>query len=70
MTSTQSAPTQYAPGWTAPIEAVRREADILIVDDDDGLRREMAAYLSAHGYRVHQAPEARTARRILKAEPI
>jgi two-component system OmpR family response regulator len=59
--------TDYEPSTT---EAGRREADVLIVDDDDGLRREMAAYLAAHGYRVHQAPEARTARRILRSEPI
>lgn len=70
MTSTESASMEYAPRDVGPIEAGRREADILIVDDDDGLRHEMAAYLSSHGYRVHQAPEARTARRILKTEPI
>jgi two-component system, OmpR family, response regulator len=70
MTSTQYASIASAPTEARPTVFGRREADILIVDDDDGLRREMAAYLSTHGYRVHQAPEARTARRILKAEPI
>jgi two-component system OmpR family response regulator len=47
-----------------------RDADLLIVDDDDELRAEMAAYLRGHGYIVHEAAEARTARRILKASPI
>ena len=70
MTSTQSASIDAAPIEAGFGEVGRREADVLIVDDDDGLRREMAAYLGAHGYRVHQAPEARTARRILKTEPI
>jgi two-component system OmpR family response regulator len=45
-------------------------ADILLVDDDDELRTEMAAYLTLHGYGVHQAADAREARRKLKDAPI
>ncbi len=51
--------------WTDPAEA-----DILLVDDDNGLRAEMAAYLASHGYRVHQAGDVKQARERLKAEPI
>jgi two-component system OmpR family response regulator len=53
------------------IEAVdAAAADILLVDDDEELRAETAAYLAAHGYHVHQAGEARAARVILQARPI
>jgi two-component system OmpR family response regulator len=45
-------------------------ADILLVDDDVELRTEMAAYLTLHGYGVHQAADAREARRQLKDQPI
>jgi two-component system OmpR family response regulator len=44
--------------------------DILIVDDDNALRLEMAAYLAGHGYVVHQAADAKQARSLLKSERI
>jgi two-component system OmpR family response regulator len=34
-----------------------RNIDLLIVDDDDELRGEMAAYLSSHGYKVYEAAD-------------
>ena len=43
---------------------------LLLVEDDDELRREMAAYLAANGYPVEEAADAAAARRILKARPI
>jgi len=43
---------------------------LLIVDDDNDLRVEIAGYLGAHGYVVHEAADARQARAILKAERI
>lgn len=43
---------------------------ILIVDDDDALRLEIAAYLAGHGYVVHQAADAKQARVLLKSERI
>jgi two-component system, OmpR family, response regulator len=44
--------------------------DILIVDDDAELRREMADYLAGHGLKVHQAGDARQAREVLAAQAI
>ena len=46
------------------------DADLLIVDDDDALRQEMAGYLSGHGYVVHQARDAKEARAKLQKEPV
>jgi two-component system OmpR family response regulator len=51
-------------------DPARHAAEILIVDDDDGLRVEIAAYLAKHGYVVHQAADAKQARAILKTERI
>ena len=45
-------------------------AELLIVDDDEGLRRETADYLSSHGYRVHEAGDVPAARRALERLPI
>jgi two-component system OmpR family response regulator len=45
-------------------------AEVLLVEDDDELRGEMAAYLSDNGYAVAQAGDVETARRILAARPI
>jgi two-component system OmpR family response regulator len=39
---------------------------LLLVEDDQDLRAEMAAYLSANGYVVHEAGDAAEARRILR----
>ncbi|MCY1647466.1 response regulator transcription factor [Caulobacter sp. SL161] len=46
------------------------EADILIVDDDDALRTEMASYLAGHGFVVHLARDAKEARAQLQAQAI
>ena len=46
------------------------DADLLIVDDDDALREEMAAYLAGHGYVIHQARDGKEARAKLKSEPV
>jgi two-component system, OmpR family, response regulator len=46
------------------------EIDLLLVDDDAELRGEMAAYLAAHDYVVHQAKDAKAARAALAAHPI
>jgi two-component system OmpR family response regulator len=47
-----------------------QDADVLIVDDDRDLRREMADYLVSHGFRVHEAGDARQAREVLADQPI
>lgn len=44
--------------------------DILIVDDDDALRDEMAHYLADHGFSVHDARNAAEARKALESTPI
>jgi two-component system OmpR family response regulator len=51
-------------------DPARHAAEILIVDDDDDLRVEIAGYLGAHGYVVHEAADARQARATLKTERI
>jgi two-component system OmpR family response regulator len=40
--------------------------NLLLVEDDQDLRAEMAAYLSANGYAVHEAGDAVEARQILR----
>jgi two-component system OmpR family response regulator len=45
-------------------------AEVLLVEDDEELRREMAAYLEGAGHTVRQAGDVPTARRMLKAHPI
>lgn len=47
-----------------------QDADILLVDDDDQLRLEIADYLAQHGFTVHQARDAREMRAKLTAAPI
>jgi two-component system OmpR family response regulator len=47
-----------------------RDVDLLVVDDDVDLRREIAAYLSAHDYTVHEAGTAAEMRRKLDAGPV
>ncbi len=44
--------------------------DVLVVDDDDALREEMAAYLADHGFSVHTARDAIEARKQLEASPV
>ena len=46
------------------------EADILIVDDDDALRREMADYLAGYGFVVHEARDGKEARAQLQSHAI
>lgn len=46
------------------------DADILIVDDDDALRKEMADYLTSHGFVVHQACNAKETRAQLQCQPV
>jgi two-component system OmpR family response regulator len=45
-------------------------AEVLLVEDDEELRAEMAAYLRSNGYAVAQAGDVREARRILQSRPI
>jgi two-component system OmpR family response regulator len=45
-------------------------AEVLLVEDDEELRTEMADYLEANGYAVSQAGDAAQARRLLEARPI
>jgi two-component system OmpR family response regulator len=45
-------------------------AEVLLVEDDEELRTEMAEYLRSHGYVVFQAEDAPAARRVLAARPI
>lgn len=45
-------------------------AEVLLVEDDEELRREMAAYLADNGYAVHQAGDAAQARRLLAQRPV
>jgi two-component system, OmpR family, response regulator len=45
-------------------------ARILIVDDDEDLRHELASYLSAQGFSIHQAGNAREARQLLEHQPV
>jgi two-component system OmpR family response regulator len=45
-------------------------ADILLVDDDQELRVEMAAYLTQHGYTVHEAADVKEAQQRLTDQKI
>jgi two-component system OmpR family response regulator len=38
------------------LNALAETATVLLVEDDEALRREMAGYLDAQGYAVRQAP--------------
>ncbi|MCL5734216.1 MAG: response regulator transcription factor [Actinobacteria bacterium] len=42
------------------------ELDILVVDDDENLRRLVAAYLGTEGYQVRQAADARSALEVIR----
>ena len=46
------------------------DADILLVDDDDALRKEMADYLARHGFVVHEARDGKEARAQLQSHSI
>lgn len=43
---------------------------LLIVDDDDGLREQIASYLRGYGFRVLEAPEGRTMDRLLRENAV
>jgi two-component system OmpR family response regulator len=49
---------------------VHGSAEVLLVGDDRALNAEMAAFLAAQGYAVHDAADAGEARRVLAARPI
>ena len=51
-------------------EAIEPAAEVLLVEDDEELRREMADYLAGNGYAVSEAANAAEARRILQSRPI
>ena len=50
--------------------ATKPAAEVLLVEDDEELRAEMAAYLEGNGYAVHQAGDVPAARRVLQSRPI
>ena len=53
-----------------PLPSAAPSPNILIVDDDQGLRSEVAAYLSKHGYTVHTAENAEAMEQALRANSI
>ena len=53
-----------------PLPAPAPMPNILIVDDDPGLRTEIADYLSKHGYAVHTAENAEAMDQALRANAI
>ena len=57
-----------APG--RPFASPPQGFDVLVVDDDDVLREEMAGYLSEHGFAVHTARDAAEARKQLEASHV
>ena len=62
---------QHVMNGAAPMDMPDpQDTDLLIVDDDDALRGEIAGYLADHGFTVHQARDAVEARARLKASPI
>ena len=50
--------------------AIEPAAEVLLVEDDEELRWEMADYLAGNGYVVSQARDVPEARRILQERPI
>ncbi|WP_436047597.1 response regulator [Phenylobacterium sp. LjRoot225] len=54
-------------GTGAAIDSV---AEVLLVEDDEELRAEMAAYLQDNGYAISQAASVPEARRVLQSRPI
>jgi two-component system OmpR family response regulator len=51
-------------------ETTESAAEVLLVEDDEELRGEMAAYLRKNGYAVAEARDAAEARRLLQSRPI
>ncbi len=50
--------------------ALADTATVLLVEDDDVLRREMADYLHAQGYTVRQAATVAAAREVIETRPV
>jgi two-component system OmpR family response regulator len=51
-------------------ETTESAAEVLLVEDDEELRGEMAAYLHQNGYAVAEARDVPEARRLLQSRPI
>jgi two-component system OmpR family response regulator len=52
-----------------PVSAGETVARVLVVDDDPGLREDIAAYLADNGFEVHTARNAATMDRALAGDP-
>jgi two-component system OmpR family response regulator len=52
------------------VHAPNETATVLLVEDDDVLRREMAGYLSGQGYIVRQAADVAAAREAMESRPV
>jgi two-component system OmpR family response regulator len=52
------------------VPALADNTTVLLVEDDDVLRQEMAGYLTAQGYRVREADTAAAARAVLDSRPV
>ncbi|HEX5757535.1 MAG TPA: response regulator, partial [Arenimonas sp.] len=46
------------------------QSHVLIVDDEDGVRQLVQRYFSSNGFRVSEAADAASARRLLESEKI
>lgn len=62
-------PWHNSPGMSFDL-ATKPAAEVLLVEDDEELRAEMAAYLEGNGYAAHQAGDVPAARRMLQSRPI
>lgn len=56
--------------WMRPDADTSPVATLLLVEDDQDLRAEMADYLTSNGYEVRQAGDVRAARALLAEHPI
>jgi two-component system OmpR family response regulator len=52
------------------VPALADNTTVLLVEDDDVLRQEMAGYLTAQGYVVREAADAGAARAVLDSRPV
>ncbi|EJL34813.1 response regulator with CheY-like receiver domain and winged-helix DNA-binding domain [Caulobacter sp. AP07] len=52
------------------VPALADNTTVLLVEDDDVLRQEMAGYLTAQGYAVREADTAAAARAVLDSRPV
>jgi two-component system OmpR family response regulator len=62
----------YSAGMSAAMIqlAPAEHATVLLVEDDDVLRQEMAGYLAGQGYTVRQAADVSAARGVLETRPV